>query len=138
MKPSGRVTMKDIAREAGVTTSAVSLVFTGKPGVAAATRERVLRVARRLGYVMDPYTSTLMTNRRKGKLPASSPVLAFASAYPTPTGWRNHSPTFVDYFQGASARAAEKGFRLESFWLGKDGQLGRRARSFTPGTSGGS
>ncbi len=119
--------MKDIASRAGVTTSAVSLVFRGKPGVSPATRRRIERLAQEMGYRSDPYVATLMNNRRKGKLPASSPVLAFASAYPTREGWRRHSETFVSYFEGARTRAEEKGYRLETFWLGKDGSAGKRA-----------
>lgn len=119
--------MKDIAREAGVTTSTVSLVFRRKPEVSAATREKIIGIAKRLGYRTDPYVSTLMSNRKKGKLPASSPVLAFATAYATADGWRHHSETFVSYYEGARARTAEKGFRLEVFWLGRRGSLGRRA-----------
>lgn len=121
------VTMKEIAEAAGVTTSTVSLVFRRKPEVSAATRERILAIAKELGYHADPYVATLVNNRRKGKLPASSPVLAFATAHATPDGWREHSSTFVSYFEGARMRAAEKGFRLETFWLGKNGCLARRA-----------
>lgn len=43
-------TIKDVAREAGVSIAAVSLVFNRKPGVGKETRERVLRVARDLDY----------------------------------------------------------------------------------------
>ncbi|MFF7728968.1 LacI family DNA-binding transcriptional regulator [Streptomyces sp. NPDC008001] len=48
--PARRPTIKDIARRAGVSESAVSFALNGRPGVSAATRERVRRVAEQLGW----------------------------------------------------------------------------------------
>ncbi|MGW9352031.1 DNA-binding transcriptional regulator, LacI/PurR family [Nocardiopsis flavescens] len=45
-----RLTIADIAREAGVSTGAVSYALNDKPGVAPGTRERILRVAAELGW----------------------------------------------------------------------------------------
>jgi DNA-binding LacI/PurR family transcriptional regulator len=45
-----RVTIDDIAREAGVSRGAVSFALNGRPGVSAATRERILRVAERMNW----------------------------------------------------------------------------------------
>ncbi|RTE11568.1 LacI family DNA-binding transcriptional regulator [Paenibacillus whitsoniae] len=46
--------MDDIARLAGVSKSAVSLALSGKPGISAETRERVLEIARESGYAPKP------------------------------------------------------------------------------------
>lgn len=51
MKRSGRVTIVDVARLAGVSKSTVSLVLTGSPLVAAETRDRVSRAMSDLGYI---------------------------------------------------------------------------------------
>ncbi|MFI9234905.1 LacI family DNA-binding transcriptional regulator [Streptomyces sp. NPDC053079] len=48
--PARRPTMKDIARRAGVSLSAVSFALNDRPGVSAATRARVRRVAEQLGW----------------------------------------------------------------------------------------
>ncbi|MFI7682589.1 LacI family DNA-binding transcriptional regulator [Streptomyces griseoaurantiacus] len=48
--PARRPTMKDIARRAGVSESAVSFALNGRPGVSEVTRERVRRVAEQLGW----------------------------------------------------------------------------------------
>ncbi|MGW1074148.1 LacI family DNA-binding transcriptional regulator [Streptomyces sp. NPDC002537] len=48
--PARRPTMKDIARRAGVSESAVSFALNGRPGVSDATRARVRRVAEELGW----------------------------------------------------------------------------------------
>jgi LacI family transcriptional regulator len=42
--------MDDIARLAGVSKAAVSLAFSGKPGIGPETRERILQIARENGY----------------------------------------------------------------------------------------
>ncbi|MGW0683699.1 LacI family DNA-binding transcriptional regulator [Streptomyces sp. NPDC002754] len=48
--PSRRSTLKDIAEEARVSESAVSLALNGRPGVSPTTRQRVREVADRLGW----------------------------------------------------------------------------------------
>jgi len=45
-----RVTLADVARQAGVSRAAASYVINGKPGVGPATRERVLGIAEELGF----------------------------------------------------------------------------------------
>lgn len=45
-----RVTLADVARAAGVSPAAASLAIRGEPGVGRETRERVVDVARRIGY----------------------------------------------------------------------------------------
>lgn len=45
-----KITMSDIARQSGVSLSTVSLVLNDKPGLPQETRQRVINVARELGY----------------------------------------------------------------------------------------
>ncbi|MGN6577956.1 MAG: LacI family DNA-binding transcriptional regulator, partial [Nocardioides sp.] len=55
--PNGRtaqVNMADIARAAGVSMATTSRALNGLPGVAPATRDLVLRVAREHAYVVSP------------------------------------------------------------------------------------
>ena len=63
-----RTTLADVAAEAGVSVALVSIVMRGAPGAGAATRERVLEVARRLGYQPDSrarlQTAVSLTRRR--------------------------------------------------------------------------
>ncbi|OGV69834.1 MAG: hypothetical protein A3K19_28945 [Lentisphaerae bacterium RIFOXYB12_FULL_65_16] len=49
-----KVTIKDIARTAGVSLSTVSLALRGSPRVAPATRQRILDVVQRLQYTLNP------------------------------------------------------------------------------------
>lgn len=53
-KAGRRPSMRDIARVAGVSPAAVSMVATGRPGVSDETRARTLAVMRQMGYVLRP------------------------------------------------------------------------------------
>ncbi|MFI5801989.1 LacI family DNA-binding transcriptional regulator [Streptomyces sp. NPDC051561] len=53
-RPPRVPTLKEVAREAGVSTSAVSFALNNRPGVSDATRRRVIAVAERLGRRTGP------------------------------------------------------------------------------------
>ena len=57
------VTLADIARELGVSKMTVSRAINNHPLINAATRERVLEVARRMNYQPNQYARALATNR---------------------------------------------------------------------------
>lgn len=56
-------TIHDIAAEAGVSKSLVSLAVRGEPGVRAETRDRILDAADRLGYRSNPWARSLVRGR---------------------------------------------------------------------------
>ena len=61
--PAPRVTLTDIAGDAGVSRATVSLVLRNVPAVAKETRQRVLSSMRRLGYVYNRAAASLRTQR---------------------------------------------------------------------------
>ncbi|MFH8252978.1 LacI family DNA-binding transcriptional regulator [Microbacterium sp. B2969] len=58
-----RVTIAQVAAEAGVSSMTVSNVVNGRPGASDATRERVLEVAARLGYQVNLSARSLRSGR---------------------------------------------------------------------------
>ncbi|MBT1172782.1 LacI family DNA-binding transcriptional regulator [Bifidobacterium sp. MA2] len=57
------VTMRDIAREAGVSQATVSYVLHNDPSISKPTRDKVLRVAQRLNYSINVSARTLRSGR---------------------------------------------------------------------------
>ena len=58
-----RLTLRDLAKHAGVSPATVSLVLRKSPLVAETTRERVLQSMRTLGYVYNRGAASLRTQR---------------------------------------------------------------------------
>ncbi|WP_312171298.1 LacI family DNA-binding transcriptional regulator, partial [Microbacterium sp.] len=68
-----RPTSHDVAHLAGVSQSTVSFVFTGRPGISDATREKVLRAASALHYRPNLAARSMRT-QRTGRLAVVVPV----------------------------------------------------------------
>ena len=79
-----RVTLKDIATAAGVTTATVSYVLNDTPGqkIAPETRERVLKAARELSYVPNSAASLAVRGRGGQEEPRRPALLADHPRYP--------------------------------------------------------
>lgn len=66
MTVAGRVTIRDVARAAGVSVTTVSDALSGNGRLPAATRQRVAAVAARLGYRANPAARSLRAQRVGG------------------------------------------------------------------------
>lgn len=72
------VTIKDIAREAGVSYASVSRALSGSRGVSVKTAQRILAVAKKLNYLPNGIARNLVNQRSKTLgliLPDISPLL---------------------------------------------------------------
>lgn len=65
VRPSRRVTIKDVAFEAGVSIGTVSRAMSGKSRILPDTRARILAAAAQLGYVPDSAAQSLRSNQTK-------------------------------------------------------------------------
>ena len=59
------VTIKDIAKAAGVSHPTVSRALNNHPAIAEATRERIIALAEQMGYVPNAAARGLKTNRTR-------------------------------------------------------------------------
>jgi len=114
------VTMQMIADKACVSRMAVSLALRNSPKISPATRERIREIAEELGYRPNPLVSALMTQLRDVRRAPKQTTIAYVTAYPTADGWRRPGP-FVEFFDGAKARAEALGYTLEEWWAARPG-----------------
>ena len=120
--------MKDVAREAGVSTNAVSLALRGDRSIPEKTRERILQAAESVGYRRDPLVSALMAARggRRGRSATDRIPLAFLTFNRTEDDWRRHDAV-RRYYEGAVRHADERGYALEPFWMADPSHSATRA-----------
>lgn len=96
-----RPTIADVARAAGVSTAVVSYALNGRPGVSAATRERVLRVADEFGWQPSAAARSVRSGPRAVGLAVSGEPGSFARA-----------PGFLDFVTAAGTVLATRGLSL--------------------------
>jgi LacI family transcriptional regulator len=119
------VTLQDIARRAGVSKMTVSLALRGHPHAAAATRDRLRRLATTMGYRPNPLISANMAQLRAGRRSAYAGTIAFSGAGASPVGMTADSQQRRVYL-GAQRRAEALGYHIEWFALDDPGLDGRR------------
>ena len=94
---SKRVTIKDIAREAGVSHSTVSRALARDPRISDATRERIIRIAQTLGYERNELARALI----RGALKAIGIVIPDIT-----------NPFLAEIARGVSNAADQEGYGL--------------------------
>ena len=97
--PARRVTIRDVARAAGVSTTTVSDALAGRGRMAEETRQRVRRVARSTGYVASAAARNLRLGR-SGSVGLYVPDRAVGFEY------------YVHLSRGAAEAALDHGFAL--------------------------
>ena len=96
------ITITDVARTAGVSKSAVSFALNGRPGVAADTRERILAVARDLGW----------TPSLRGRSLSVSRALAVGLVIARPPETLGADPFFASFITGIETVLSARGYAL--------------------------
>jgi LacI family transcriptional regulator, repressor for deo operon, udp, cdd, tsx, nupC, and nupG len=99
---AGKPTINDVARAAGVSKGAVSFALNDRPGVARDTRERILAVAREMGWTPSPRARALSVSRALavGMVIARTPETLRAD------------PFFPSFIAGLESVLSERGHAL--------------------------
>ena len=113
---SYRVTLRDIATQAQVHISTVSLALRNSPKLRPEMCARIQKIAADLGYTPDPAMAALVAYRKGVQTLSYQSTIAWLNNWPVP-GKLREVQTFNDYFLGASERAARFGYKLEEFAL---------------------
>lgn len=94
----------------------VSMALRSDPRVAAATRERVQKAAKELGFKPNPKLAQLMAEMaRSRKTNSRVGELAFITSFNTEFGWKD-SYHLNGCFEGAKQQAEDLGYTLTPFW----------------------
>lgn len=99
-----RVTIADIALEAGVTKSTVSMVLRNKTGISTATRQRVMKITKDLKYSMFPSRQT------RGKVHWGQIGFVIISKENPPPDKKFPLHYFSQMINGCASYAEEKGY----------------------------
>lgn len=121
------ITLRDIAQAAGCSHTTVSLALRNHYRIPAATRTAIRQLADKMGYQANPYVKTLLSQVRRGKLPAERAGLALVSNYARKEQWRQ-MPNNNQAVRAAFQRAQELGYTLEEFSLRHGGMTFARLR----------
>ncbi len=118
-KKSSKASLGDVAKAAGVSTVAACYALRNQPGVSKATRERVRRIAKRLGYTPDARIASWMARMREAKTKDLLPI-AWLNTTREKDTWQRFK-FMSPYLEGARERAMQLGYRLEELWLQEPG-----------------
>lgn len=103
----------------------VSLALRNNPRLPAATREKLQKLAKEMGYQKDPMLQSLVAYRGQVMERRNPPTLAYLTNWDTKYGWQ-HNIAHPEFHAGATAKAIELGFKLDHFWMGEPGLSHRR------------
>ncbi|MDR1284269.1 MAG: LacI family DNA-binding transcriptional regulator [Opitutaceae bacterium] len=110
-----RITLRDIATQAKVHISTVSLALRNSPKLRPGMCDRIRKIADALGYTPDPGMAALVAYRKGVRAAPYQSTLAWLDNWPRHKGALKlrDITTFDDYYLGASGRAARFGYRTE-------------------------
>jgi len=110
-----RISIRDLAKIAGVSRTTVSLALRDNHEISAETRERIQELARLHGYRSHPAVNALMQQVARGKRVHDEEVIAYIRSGGD-SEERAPGPLAIE--AGAREEAFRMGYRLEVFWAG--------------------
>ncbi|MDA0349807.1 MAG: LacI family DNA-binding transcriptional regulator [Verrucomicrobia bacterium] len=125
MNPPSRIRLKDIAKEAGLSVSAVSMALKNDASMSPKTIERVKLLARKMGYTPDPALSALSAYRSKLRIKNQFSVIGLVTNWNKRDSWSGKANQ-KEVIRGAEERALQLGYSLQPFWAREDGVSPKR------------
>ncbi len=118
MKPL-RTSLRDIAKEAGVSHVTVSMALRGSTRISAAQRLRICQLADAMGYQRDPMLTALAHYRTEKRHRNIVGELALLNDWTRP-GELHQYQEFSRYLRAAGQEAERLGYRLQEYKLQSD------------------
>lgn len=104
-----------------------SLALRNSPRIPAKTRQRIQRLAQKLGHVPNPRLGELMNEVRRGRTPRLHATLGLIALFPEEFP-EQRWPHLGQLAAAAQARAEKLGYKLQRFWTSAPGMSPRRLR----------
>lgn len=121
------MSVRQIAKLAGVSFSTVSLALKDSPRISERTKLKIRQLAQKLNYQPHPKINELMTQLRSRPQSRTEACLGVIAFYDTPRPWERRPS--LRTLNGMQSRARALGYRLETFWPHAPGMTMRRLRS---------
>jgi LacI family transcriptional regulator len=124
------MSVRSLARDLGVSATAVSLALKNSPRISNELRSRVQRAAKAAGHVPNVRLAQLMREVRQAGVPVYRETIGVVSLFPEERPWLERA----DYRhlglvrEGARERAEAHGYKLEDFWVKRPGLSAGRLR----------
>ncbi len=115
-----RITLADIAKRAGYHPTTISMALRNHPRLPEATTKKIKDLAKEMGYQPDPALGALVAYRRNASPKQQAAPLAYVTNWDTEWGWKS-TTTHLSFYEGATERAKELGYKIDHFWLGQPG-----------------
>ena len=126
MNKIARPTQQDVAKIAGVHRTTVSLALKNSPQIPPATREKIRKLARKIGYVPDPMLSALTAYRRASRPAAFQGSLVWLVNNDPVYNYDWQIPSLKRIYEGAHLNARNHGYNMEVVNLYSDRMTPRR------------
>ncbi|MEM6822105.1 MAG: LacI family DNA-binding transcriptional regulator [Verrucomicrobiota bacterium] len=105
-------TLREIAEIAGVSTATVSRALRSDLRQSKETRDRIQKIARKVGYQFDPLLSQNMSLIRRREAPSIRGTLAYVNGCLNQRELKNN----IQYLHGAQRRAKTYGYKVDHIW----------------------
>ena len=128
-KKKHAVTIKDIAKIAGVHFTTVSLALRDHPSLLPSTKARIREIADKMGYVPNAVFSALTHFHLNGRVRAAAPRVAYLVNHPLEQGAALYRPQ-QQILEGAREQARALGYDLEVVTVGVEGNESLRLDAF--------
>lgn len=112
---SSRLSIRDLAKLAGVSRTTVSLALRGSHKISASTRDTIQALAQKHGYRSHPAVNALMQQVGRGHKINDEEIIAFIQSGNEP---EEHAPGPLEILKGAREEAHRLGYKMENFWAG--------------------
>ncbi|OUW19175.1 MAG: hypothetical protein CBD18_01265 [Opitutales bacterium TMED158] len=111
------MTIRELARLAGVSRTTVSRALNNAPDVSEATKKRIVDLSKKLGYQANPMVTTLMSDVRRRRIGSRKSVLAIVPPDFQKAKWGTGNIAHRLYRKGVEDRAQQLGFQVEDFMV---------------------